>query len=133
MKAISRARGLPSPAKLLLTIAAVVALQNPLAAKADDLADGKAAFAACSGCHSVTGGGGLGPHLDGVVGRKAGAVGGFNYSPAMKRSNIVWDAATLEKYMQNPQSAVPGNRMPFAGLQDEQKRDEIAVYLASLK
>ena len=118
---------------LVLTAAAFLALQHPLAARADDVSDGKAAFNACSGCHSVTGAKGLGPNLDGVVGRKAGTVAGFNYSPAMKRSSIVWDAASLEKYMQNPQGTVPGNRMPYSGLQDEKKRDDIAAYLASLK
>ncbi len=118
---------------LVLSAAAFLTLQHPFAARADDVSDGKAAFSACSGCHSVSGGKGLGPNLDGVVGRKAGAVAGFNYSPAMKRSSIVWDAATIEKYIQNPQGTVPGNRMPYSGLQDEKKRDDIAAYLASLK
>jgi cytochrome c len=133
MKAIARIRSFPTPAQMLLTVAALAALQAPLAAKADEVADGKAAFAVCSGCHPVTGANGLGPHLNGIVGHKAGTVVGFNYSPAMKRSGVVWDATTLEQYMQNPQATVPGNRMPFAGLGDEKKRDAIAAYLASLK
>jgi cytochrome c len=133
MKASSQTRVFPSLAQMLLALVAFAALQYPLAAKADDVADGKAAFAVCSGCHTVSGKEGLGPHLNGVIGRKAGTVAGFNYSPAMKRSSIVWDATTLEHYIQNPQSAIPGNRMPFAGVQDEKKRDAIAAYLASLK
>jgi cytochrome c len=51
----------------------------------------------------------------------------------MKRSNIVWDDKTLDNYIADPQKAVPGNRMPFAGLQDASKRADIAAYLSSLK
>ena len=117
----------------LWAIAVLVALQSPLASRADEIADGRAAFARCSGCHAVTGRERLGPHLNGVIGRKAGSVPGFHYSAAMKRSGIVWNKTTLEEYLANPQKEVPGNRMPFAGLQDPKKRDEIAAYLATLK
>lgn len=106
--------------------------QSPLSAHADPVTDGKAAFAVCSACHTVTGADRLGPHLNGVIGRKAGTVQGFNYSPAMKRANVVWDTSTLENYIDNPQKAMPGNRMPFAGLPDEAKRAAIAAYLATL-
>jgi cytochrome c len=104
-----------------------------VSAHADSIADGKAAFAACSACHAVSGVDRLGPHLNGVIGRKAGTVQGFNYSPAMKRANLVWDAATLEEYLASPQKSVPGNRMPFGGMQDEAKRAAIAAYLATLQ
>ena len=117
----------------LLAAVALAALQIPLTAEADEISDGKAAFLTCAGCHTVTGADRLGPHLDGVIGRKAGSVPGFNYSRAMKQSNIVWNANTLEQYLENPQETVPGNRMPFAGMPDEKSRDAIAAYLASLK
>lgn len=133
MKAKAIARVVPAAGSVWLLLPAFLALQYPLASRADEVSDGKAAFAQCSGCHTVTGKEGLGPHLNGVIGRKAGTVAGFNYSPAMKRSAVVWDEATLEKYIQNPQTEIPGNRMPFAGLQDAQKRTDIAAYLTTLK
>ena len=116
----------------LWVLVALLLTQYPQAVRADTISDGKAAFATCASCHTVTGANSLGPHLNGVVGRKAGSVAGFSYSPAMKRSSIVWNTATLEQYMQNPQEIVPGNRMPFAGVQDEKQRDDIAAYLATL-
>ena len=132
MRANAIARAVPSTRPLWALAAALLILQWPLAGHADDVSDGKAAFAQCSGCHTVTGKEGLGPHLNGVIGRKAGTVAGFNYSAAMKRSGIVWDAAALEKYLQNPQADIPGNRMPFAGIQDEKRRDNIAAFLATV-
>ena len=133
MKTILKAHVFPRTGPLLLAAVAFAALQHPLAAKADEISDGEAAFSTCAGCHTVTGAERLGPHLNGVIGRKAGSVAGFNYSRAMKQSDIVWNADTLEQYLKNPQKTVPGNRMPFAGLEDEQKRDAIAAYLESLK
>jgi cytochrome c len=112
---------------------ALLATQAILPIRADPVSDGKTAFAICSACHSVTGANGLGPHLNGVIGRKAGSVVGFNYSPAMKRANIVWDAQTLDKYSADPQQVVPGNRMPFPGLPDATKRADIVAYLATIK
>jgi len=126
---ITRSRTVP---RVLCLIAAALLVAPALPARADPVTDGKTAFAVCSACHSVTGASRLGPPLNGVIGRKAGAVAGFNYSPAMKRASVVWDAATLEQYIANPQKAMPGNRMPFAGLQDETKRADIAAYLATL-
>jgi cytochrome c len=113
-------------------IAIALLVQCPVPARADPVSDGKAAFAVCSACHSIAGASRLGPPLNGVIGRKAGSVVGFNYSPAMRRANVMWDAAALEHYIENPQKAMPGNRMPFAGLPDETKRADIAAYLATL-
>jgi cytochrome c len=113
--------------------AALVIAQNATTVRADEVSDGQSAFAACSACHSTDGNEGLGPHLNGLIGRKAGSVAGFNYSPAMKRTNIVWDAQSLDKFLADPQQGVPGNRMPFSGLSDAAKRADIAVYLGTLK
>jgi cytochrome c len=100
--------------------------------RADPAADGKTAFVVCAACHSVEGMDGVGPHLNGVIGRKAGSVPGFNYSPAMKQSDIVWDAQSVDKFLANPQQDILGNRMPFAGLPDATARADVAAYLASL-
>lgn len=133
MKATSQPHIFRSTVQLLLVVVAFVALKCSPAAKADEVSDGKAAFSTCSTCHTVTGKDSVGPHLNGVIGRKAGSVAGFDYSPAMKESKIVWDTTALEKFIQDPQAEIPGNHMPFAGLQDENKRDAIVAYLASLK
>jgi cytochrome c len=119
--------------RLRLVVAALVVVQSAATVRADEVADGQSAFAACSACHSIDGKDGLGPHLNGVIGRKSGSVAGFNYSPAMKRADIVWDAQNLEKFLADPQQDVPGNRMPFSGLSDATKRADIAAYLGTLK
>jgi cytochrome c len=115
-----------------LVAAALLSTSNGFPAHADPVADGKTAFVTCAACHHVEGTEALGPHLNGVVGRKAGSVPSFNYSPAMKRADIVWDAKTLDNFLANPQQAVPGNRMPFSGLSDATARMDIVAYLASL-
>ena len=57
----------------------------------------------------------------------------FNYSSAMKGSDITWDPQTLDRFIANPQQQVPGNRMPFPGIPDESKRADIIAYLATFK
>jgi len=92
------------------------------------------AFAICSTCHSSEKGrNGIGPTLFGIVGSRSGAVENFNFSPAMKNANIVWDEKNLDQFIESPQALVPGTRMPFGGIKDPAKRAEIIGYLATLK
>jgi len=72
----------------------------------------------------------LGPSLAGIIGRKAGAEANYNYSPAMKQANIVWDAKALDAYLADPQKVVPGNKMPFPGLKTEQDRADVIAFFA---
>lgn len=98
--------------------------------------EGKTAFNnSCRTCHSFKEGDNrLGPSLHGVVGRKAGSVEGFAFSPAMKGSNITWDEATLDKFIANPDNVVNGHAMkPFGGIADASERSKIVDYLKSLK
>jgi cytochrome c len=125
----SRAKG--ALATLLATGAALAALTDAMPAHADATV-GKTQFAACAACHSTTGTEGIGPHLNGVFGRKAGSVPGVNYSRAMKQSNITWNEQTLAAYLADPQKTVPGNHMPFSGLQDPKEIANISDYLKSL-
>ena len=73
----------------------------------------------------------LGPSLAGIMGRKAAAEAGFNYSPAMKQANISWDAKTLDVYLADPQKTIPGNKMPFPGLKTDHDRMDVIAFLAS--
>ena len=103
------------------------------AAQAQDVAAGKAVYAQCSACHTVDGANGVGPTLQGIVGRKAGTFAGFRFSRAMKGAGFNWDEKTLSAYVANPQKAVPGNVMPFSGIADEKQRADLIAYLATLK
>jgi len=96
-----------------------------------DVEKGKVVFEQCAACHSLDGAGEYdGPTLKGVIGRKAGALEDYRYSAAMKRSDVVWDAATLDQYVANPQARIPGNRMAFAGISDKTQRDDLIAFLA---
>lgn len=88
----------------------------------------------CRTCHSVKANDNrVGPSLHGVVGRKAGSAPGFNgYSQGMKNSGITWDAATLDKFLENPDAVVQNNAMkPFKGVPDKAVRAGIVEYLGS--
>ena len=83
-------------------------------------------------CHSfVKNDNRLGPSLYGVVGRKAGSVPGFNYSNSVKDSGIVWDEATLDKWITNPGAVIPDNNMAalFGGIDDASIRAKIIAFL----
>lgn len=104
------------------------------AAFAADAGHGKQVFEICSTCHGDKGQGGeTAPSLIGVIGRKAGSLEDFRYSPPMKRSGITWDEATLKGFVMNPQGVVKGTRMPFDGLRDEHDAEDVAAYVATLK
>src|SRR5262245_43511270 len=113
---------------LLCAAIGAIALQQP--AHAQDA--GKSAFQQCAACHAADDANGVGPGLKGLVGRKSGAHEGFRYSRAMKGAGITWDEKSLDAFLADPQKAVPGNQMPFAGLADARQRAELIAYLKSL-
>jgi len=113
-----------------VTIAAAALLAAAGTASAADPARGRDLYAQCVACHSLDGENGVGPTLRGMIGRRAGALAEFRYSPAMRRATLVWDAASLERFLEDPQAVVRGNRMPFAGVEAAQDRADIAAYLA---
>lgn len=92
---------------------------------------GAAVFRKCAACHNVdpSGRNGLGPNLRGVVNRRAGAVAGFAYSPAIKASGLVWNDGTLARFLASPRQVVPGTRMFFAGLTSPQEQADVIAYL----
>ena len=115
--------------KTILALALVAGL--PVAAQAQDADAGKSVFNVCKACHGVGEGAKnqVGPVLNGVIGRKAGTAEGFNYSEPMKASGLTWDEATIAGYLADPKGKVPGNKMVFAGLKDEQKVKDLVAFL----
>ena len=120
---------------MMLTIATGAIFSSATTALAADATKGKAVFQTqCAMCHQIKPKAlGIGPSLAGVVGRKAGTLPGFAYSPAMKKFAKPWTPALLDSYAAAPMKAIPGNRMPFAGLADAAKRADLVAYLATLK
>ncbi len=116
-------------------LAAATLAAAPAAQAAGDPAKGKAVYAQCMACHKADASGKstIGPNLWKVVGRTSGTLPGFNYSPAMKGAKRVWTEAALDAYLAAPAKALPGNRMPFAGLRDPAARANVVAYLKTLK
>jgi cytochrome c len=85
----------------------------------------------CRTCHvTAEGDNRLGPSLYGVIGRKAGTAPGYTYSSAMADAGFVWDEATIDRFITNPEAVVPGNNMkPFTGVADAEERARIIAHL----
>jgi cytochrome c len=100
-------------------------------AQAQDAAAGEKIFAQCRACHQVgeNAKNAVGPVLNGLFGRPAGSVEGYTYSPANKNSGITWDEAVFKEYIQNPRAKIPGTKMVYAGLKDEQRINDLVAYL----
>ena len=108
--------------ELLLSLAVVGS------AYAADAKKGEELYGRCFACHAIEHDR-VGPRHCGVVGRRAGGVEGFEYSPAMKRSGLVWDEATLDRFLADPLKAVPGTTMTYAGIPDPRDRADLIAYL----
>ncbi|WP_230531228.1 c-type cytochrome [Microvirga roseola] len=100
-------------------------------AQAQDAAAGEKVFTQCRACHQVgpNAKNAVGPVLNGLFGRQAGTVEGYNYSAANKNSGITWDEATFREYIQNPRAKIPGTKMIYAGLKDEKRINDLIAYL----
>ena len=118
-------------AKLICAIS--LTCSASLAHAQGDAARGEKHFVDCAACHSLTAGeNGVGPSLAGVIGRKAATLDDYRYSPALKRSNIIWSPQTLETFIADPQKAVPTNRMPYAGMTNAGERADLIAYLQKM-
>lgn len=117
-----------------LSAAAVLALTSSAFAAGDPDAGAKV-FNKCKACHQIGPGAKnvVGPELNGLNGRKTGAVEGYNYSDANKNSGITWDEATFLEYISGPQKKIPGTKMTFAGIPDETDRANLWAYIAQFK
>lgn len=123
----------PTPAPQARTETEIAAKIASLAApyNAGDYEKGRRAFLQCRSCHTVELNGvhRVGPALHGMFGRPAGVAPGFRYSDALKASGIVWDAAKLDAWVENPRALVPGNNMVYPGLRKPEDRRDLVAYL----
>lgn len=120
----------------LKTIAVLgfAAFAGATSALADDPEAGKKVFAKCAACHAVGEGAKnrVGPHLNDVIGRKAGGIQDYKYSKAMSEAGaggLVWDEDNLKAYLANPRGLVKGTKMAFAGLKSEDDLSNVIAYL----
>ncbi|WP_285416099.1 cytochrome c family protein [Pseudomonas sp. efr-133-TYG-5] len=118
----------------LLTLALSLSaglLSTPTLAAGDAEAGGRLFPRLCGGCHQVgeSARPGFGPQLNGIFGRPAGTSANYVYSDAMKNAGLTWNRETLTAYLKDPKAVVPGTRMIFWGLSDEEKIDDLLAYL----
>ena len=112
---------------LYFGISTVMAADEPKpVVQSNDL--GKKVFKKCKSCHSFTKNK-LGPSLGNIIDQKAGIVEGFKYSKAMKNSDIIWNACTLDGFLKKPKKYIKGTKMSFAGLKKKSHRDALIEYL----
>lgn len=103
----------------------------PALAEQGNAARGERIFGACAACHSLQSGKSMtGPSLSGIWGRKAGSDANFSrYSDALQSAGVVWDDNTLDAWVTNPQSVIPGNEMTFPGVKEPQQRLDLLAFL----
>ena len=119
-----------------LLLVATLAAGAGSASQLGDAAKGAAVFVQCRACHQIGEGAKdrVGPRLNGIFGRKAGAIDGFRYSKSMKRAaadGLIWSETTLEAYLENPKALVSKTTMNFRGVKDTQERADLLAYLRS--
>jgi cytochrome c len=91
-------------------------------------ARGAEIYARCTACHALAYNR-TGPRHCGLLGRKAGSLPDFDYSGPMRRSGIVWTAATLDRFLAAPTTVVPGTTMGYAGVPDPVERADLIAWL----
>lgn len=121
---------------LPVVLAACLAAGTAFGDEIGDADAGAKVFSQCKACHEVGAGAKdrIGPHLNGIFGRRAAAHEGFAYSEAMQREGaygLEWTLETLDAYLENPRALVSKTRMSFPGLSDPQDRADVLAYLRS--
>lgn len=121
---------------IILAFAAAVLIaagqaQAQETAPTSDPEAGATVFKKCMACHKVgpDAKSGVGPSLNGVVGRLAGTYPDYSYSTAMKNSGLIWDELTLRTYLHAPRKLVPGTKMAFPGIKKDQEIADVIAYL----
>ena len=113
-------------------VAAALIVASTVAGVAQDAQKGKTVFNVCMACHAIgpDAQNKIGPELNGLDDRKAGTVPSFDYSDANKDSGIIWNEATFEEYIKNPQAKIPGTKMIFPGIKNEQQVKDLWAYVS---
>ncbi len=112
-------------------LASAISVFASASVSAQDAANGEDVFKKCRACHQIgeSAKNGVGPLMNGIIGRKSGSIEGFNYSDANKNSGLTWDKATFLNYIKDPKAAMPGTKMAFAGVKDEKDAADLFAYL----
>ncbi|MBI1868650.1 MAG: c-type cytochrome [Methylocystis sp.] len=120
------------PISLTLAASVAFAALAGSAFAAGDPAAGEKVFAKCKACHQAGEGAKnmVGPELNGLDGRKAASVEGYNYSDALKSAGIAWGEASFKEFVKNPKVKVAGTKMVFQGLPADKDADDVWAYLA---
>jgi cytochrome c len=115
--------------KLLMTGALIATFTGT--GLAQDVEKGANVFKLCQACHSLGPGAQnkIGPELNGLDGRIAGAVPNYTYSEPNKKSGIVWNEASFKEYIKDPRAKVPGTKMIFPGVKNEQQANDLWAYI----
>jgi len=115
-----------------ISLAAVSLSSTSGHAEDGDPGAGQRVFNQCRACHQVgeNARNAVGPHLNGLFGREAGSVKGYNYSRAFDDLDKVWDEENFAVYIRNPRQVTPGTKMVFAGLRNDQQIADLTAYLA---
>ena len=116
----------------LSALVVVTSLAATSGALAQDAAAGKTSFNKCLACHAIgeNAKNKVGPELNGLDGRKSGTVEGYNYSDANENSGITWKKATFLEYIKDPKAKIPGTKMAFAGIKNENEANALWAYIA---
>lgn len=117
--------------KLRTAMLAAMIMCVPAGAYAQDAAAGEKSFNKCRACHQVgeTAKNTVGPIMNGLFGRKSGTVEGYNYSEANKNAALMWDEAVFADYIKDPKGKIPGTKMVFAGIKNEQEIKDLTAFL----
>jgi cytochrome c len=99
---------------------------------ASDVAAGAIAFKKCLACHAVGPGARnkFGPQLNGLDGRLSGTATGYKYSAAYRNARIVWNETTFVEYIKDPKWMIPGAKMNFRGIKDEDEAMALWAYIS---
>jgi cytochrome c len=113
-------------------VAAALVAASAGSSLAQDVEKGEASFRKCLPCHSIgdDAQNKIGPELNGLDGRHSGTVANFSYSDANKNSGIVWNEQTFKQYIKDPRAMVPGTKMIFAGIKNEQEINDLWAYVS---
>jgi cytochrome c len=115
----------PAPAADAAAPAATPGVDSP------EYKRGRLLYIQCRACHEIKAGAPhkVGPNLHGIMGLKAAQIAGFNYSQALRAADLVWDRATLDRWLERPSAVVPGNTMAFAGIANPKDRAALITYI----